>query len=74
MVKKDVFRCIDINFKCDSATEERINKLSKKIGVSNDEILEIASIWLAYYTSDYNGKNIKDKLLLDLINEYRDNS
>jgi hypothetical protein len=71
-MSKDTLRLKNINFKCDSATEERITKLSKDLGVSHDEVLEIASIWLAYYTSDYSRKNLKDKLLLDLINEYRE--
>lgn len=71
--KKNKVRSIDINFKCDLSTAERIPALAEKIGVSKDEILEIATIWLSYYTLQYDRNNIKDKTLLELINEYRDN-
>lgn len=72
--KKDKVRGFDINFRCDLSTSERIPILAEKIGVSEDEVLEIATIWLAYYTLQYDRNNIKDKTLLDLINEYRDNA
>lgn len=72
--KKDKVRSIDIDFKCDLSTAERIPLLVEKLGVSKDEVLEIATIWLAYYTLQYDYNDIKDKTLLGLINEYRDNA
>lgn len=70
-MSKEDLKLNDIHFNCKDITEERIEKLSKNLAVSRDDVLEIAMYWLAYYTLDYNSKVADKKVLLDFINKYR---